>query len=455
MPCKTQLALSFNFGGTWFAAHPLDMSWPDPTDPSQTTCIGAIQYASSLVTSEAGDFVFGSSFLKNVYTVFSYPDQARNGLWQPQVGLIGLTNASLASEDFYAVRTLRQSLASVSSQGPFIGDSSSPSSPSSTPSATSGGGSVVNTTAIVAGSVVGFFVLAAFAFCAWWFFLKRKYGAAGYPSRKRANGEPGTPESESAAKLAVLGGLAGRSKKHQEVYRQKSMIEGYSDYEGDSWTEGADSLALGYMPEVAEDGGRMEGARGRREGSAGSSLRTSRLVTAVTAAELEKEVGEGADVDGRTPIQGGGQGIQPTSTRSRSIGRSSSRPRHPDLPRPTFAGMPSNDDVSPTLYDITVPPIPASLSQNSQATASGPVPLPRGRPRDTARTMSISMSGPFPSTTANGMAGRHRQSEIETSPMYEIRSSDYFDIGDAGPRRGSAGRGGSWSRERSSERRGS
>jgi hypothetical protein len=53
MPCTTQLAFSFNFAGQDFPAHPLDMSWPDPDDSTQATCIGAIQYSSTL--GDAGD----------------------------------------------------------------------------------------------------------------------------------------------------------------------------------------------------------------------------------------------------------------------------------------------------------------------------------------------------------------------------------------------------------------
>lgn len=48
MPCKTQMALSFDFGGVEVPVHPLDMTYPDPSDPSQTTCIGMVQVADNL-----------------------------------------------------------------------------------------------------------------------------------------------------------------------------------------------------------------------------------------------------------------------------------------------------------------------------------------------------------------------------------------------------------------------
>lgn len=53
MPCTQPISLSFRFDGREYPVHPLDMSWPDPDDPAQKTCIGAIQYTSSL--GETGD----------------------------------------------------------------------------------------------------------------------------------------------------------------------------------------------------------------------------------------------------------------------------------------------------------------------------------------------------------------------------------------------------------------
>lgn len=420
MSCKTQLAFSFNFGGTWYAAHPLDMSWPDPTDPSQSTCIGAIQYAPSL--SEAGDFIFGSSFLKNAYTIFSYPDQLRNVTWQPTVGLIGLTNASVASQDFYAVRTLRQSLAQVSSQGPFFGGSSSPTSPSSVPiTSSAAGGSVVNTTAIVAGSVVGFFVLAAVAFSAWWFFLRRKYGSSGYPlamtQRGRGDDDSSLPPTESTR----------RSKKHAEALRQKSMIEGYSDYEGDSWTEGADSMRLGYLPEVPEEGGMEDMRMGKREGSVGSSsMRITREIS-------EKDgMGAGGAVDpgllGETDIASGNMSSGPFALASPLVPITSTRSRSSSRPAPESDTYPPSL-TSPTSASTSAPLIPYPQPRSASSSR-----------RDHVRTKStsLSMSGPFPSSMAWQRAG-----DLDNiSPMYEIRSEDYFEVEPRGRRGSSVGMGG-------------
>lgn len=42
------MTLTFDFGGAEIPVHPLDMTYPDPSDPSQNTCIGMIQYADNL-----------------------------------------------------------------------------------------------------------------------------------------------------------------------------------------------------------------------------------------------------------------------------------------------------------------------------------------------------------------------------------------------------------------------
>jgi hypothetical protein len=64
MPCTLQIALSFTFAGKAYPIHPLDMTYPDPQDPSQTTCLGMIQYASNL--GDSGDLYVAASHLLRV-----------------------------------------------------------------------------------------------------------------------------------------------------------------------------------------------------------------------------------------------------------------------------------------------------------------------------------------------------------------------------------------------------
>ena len=386
MPCTQQLALSMIFGNQTFPIHPLDMTWPDPSDPSQQTCIGAIQYSSNL--GKTGDFILGSSFLKNVYSIYQYPDNPGRGTWQPTVGMVSLTNASVASEDFYAVRVQRQSLTDVSSNHNTGVGASNPSSTSTAhQSADNAESKKVLSSAMIAGiSVAALFIFAAGVFCAWWFWLRRRFGKNGKviyaEPAERGSGHRTTPSASS-----------GRNRKHDAAQRQKSMVEGYSDYE-DSWvstTEGGESIRLGYLPEVVEEdnphadvGPRSSGASSSRN----SSPRRRSDFTDVEDMETEDELRD--DVN---PFDSPDAGVN-KARRGSSASRSISMARDDDL------GLPRHTSVY-------------------------------GYPGST-----WSMSGPFPSP--------NRTSSIrpDTSPMYDIRSSDYFTVDT--PASGKEGRRGSF-----------
>ena len=377
MPCTKQLALSFNFGGQEFPVHPLDMSWPDPTDPSQTTCIGALQYSSTL--GQSGDFILGSSFLKNVYSIFQYPDNNGRRTWQPTVGMISLTNASVASQDFYAVRVQRQSLADVSSNhksgvgasNPTATETSAVQNPIT--GATSSKG--VSTAVIAGVSVLALFVFAAGAFCAWWFWLRRRFGKDG--KVEFLNSNPRDPRGHRS----TLSASSLRSKKHNAALRQKSMMEGLSDYE-DSWvstTEGGDSIRLGCMPEVAEeDDDRMGMGMGQRSSRASSSRHGSPARGADEKDLVDLEDEEAEELKAMPEA-----GPRASSSRRRDLSPSASKTL-------SFATDTSDSTRYPSSYTY---------------------------PRSSS---NWSMSGPFPSPA--------RQSSMrpDASPMYDIRSSDYF-----------------------------
>jgi len=375
MPCTKQMALSFNFGGEEFPVHPLDMSWPDPTDPSQTSCIGALQYSNTL--GQSGDFILGSSFLKNVYSIYQYPDNIARSTWQPTVGLISLTNASVASQDFYAVRVQRQSLADVSSNhktgvgaaNPTATETSAVLSPSTGSTSRKG-----LSTAVIAGvSVLALFVFAAGIFCAWWFWLRRRLGK---------DGKMGYADNAGSGHRPTLSTSSLRSKKHDAAQRQKSMVEGYSDYE-DSWvstTEGGDSIRLGYLPEVAEEDDMAIGPRSSRASSS----------------RLEKGPGDTDLVD----LEAEEEEVKP-------------------LPETTpRAGTSKRRDLSPSAN--------RTLSLATDSPDSTRYPSSYGYPHSSS---NWNMSGPFPSPA--------RQSLLrpDTSPMYDIRSSDYFTVGTTKERR--------------------
>ena len=213
-----------------------------------------------------------------------------------------------------------------------------------------------------------------------------------------------------------------RTKKHDAAMRQKSMIEGYSDFEGDSWmstTEGGDSIRLGYLPEAVAVAEHSPERTGRKRGSAGSSVRENSWASGSGAAGTgDPRTASLIDVsDEATPEPE----ARPSNPRRTSATRSVSFSEQPLLPTPATTSTQAGSQplVSPPPPTPTAYPYPAS----SQYPQSGPYPsMPSSR---TSKAGSMSMSGPFPSPAQRpGSSFRP-----DSSPMYDIRSSDYFGVG--------------------------
>ena len=115
-------------------------------------------------TSDVGDMILGIPFMRNVYTVMAYTvptddgafppisDSKVNILVQPRLGLMSLTNSTMALDEFNTVRVLNQPL----SDGPVDADSASQS-----------GGKKLSTGIIVLIALLGFF-----AFCCVMFIVR-------------------------------------------------------------------------------------------------------------------------------------------------------------------------------------------------------------------------------------------------------------------------------------------
>jgi hypothetical protein len=338
--------------------------------------------------------VLGSSFLKNVYSIFQYPDNNGRARWQPTVGLISLTNASVASQDFYAVRVQRQSLSDVSSNHQSGVGASNPTSTDtgSQASADNLEGRKVLSTAMIAGiSVAALFVFAVAVFCAWWFWLRRRFGKDGTVDYPAAGGRSWSHDGATGSAMSL------RSKKHQRAQRQRSMIEGYGgeDYE-DSWlstTEGGDSIRLGYIPEELE----LEDLATRGVGDESLSL------TSVQGLSSSRRDGAANGTTDEGELLGDEQ--------TRSTTASATGPATAGGKRRTLSSSPVARSLS--LIDgednvIT----PRRMSAYGQAFT-----LPTS-------SSSWSMAGPFPSPAGN----RSSSGRLDSSPLYDIRSSDYFDI---------------------------
>jgi hypothetical protein len=473
--------------------------------------------------------ILGSSFLKNVYSIYQYPDQSRTTTWQPTVGLVSLVNATVAAQDFYAVRNLRQSLSAVSANQASVAGTT-PYSPPSTTSANSNnnpgtGAKTTSTAIIIACSIVGFFVLAIAAFVGWWFWRRKNEsggGAMGYGRRRKRKSDDDSSRRSEDMGMGMMGLGMGmgrpethrsdhststlRSKKHEEVQRQKSMIEGYGvnyydegevisrtregdrdgDNEGDSWTEGGDSIRLGYIPELLEEednttkmGTRMERAssggstpaRGRSDKLRSSGLReTSVPKPEVRPAELNLGGNNGEDETDMVDLIALSPPKSHSAPRSRS--RSQSRVQSQirssgstSLSAPLDSGFDgSNGPGMGTASGNMSGPYPQPV-YNSPTNANAALPSTTANPtaqaqsqarsKSKSRGLSMNMSGPFPTPNrtslaqssgsghgqgqgqgqgsgvtsgVNGRAGVRKDSSA--SPMYEydIRTSDYFGV---------------------------
>ncbi|WVQ76421.1 hypothetical protein IAR50_006088 [Cryptococcus sp. DSM 104548] len=410
MPCSQQFALTFNIGGVDIPVHPLDMTYVDPSDLSQSTCIGMVQYSSNL--GDSGDFILGSAFMKNVYSIFKYPDTKKDVTWQPTVGLVPLTNASIASQDFYAVRVLHESLSIVSTTQATNAGGSGVYNPGTGAVAGTSGKKASNTAIIAASSVAGFFVFAVVAFCAWWFFLRRKFGATGSVPIRSFKRRPSATDHKSDHSMSTL-----RTQKHDYTNRQKSIIDGYKDYDDDEWvsgTEGGDSIRLGYIPEALEEGADEERqtrmARSSRSTTGRSSLDHSRSIPE------EPGMDEAALVDHVDPQSPATPFADPVLGSPQALRRTlSNTSRHG--PRPPLVSSPSMITDGNTPQSDSFPFHPSD----------GPYPSPIP---SHGKSPSMSMSGPFPSPPTSGPTGMARYStmRLNSSPMYDIRTSDYFTI---------------------------
>ena len=173
------------------------------------------------------------------YSVYTYPSSStRTRSNPPLVGLVSLTNSSTAATEFYSVRNQHNPLTpdATGSDGGGIAVED----PTQARKAVSGG--------IIALSVVlGFVALAGGIFAAWFFWLRRKYGRNGVvlaaSRRRRRKGSTNTGGSGNNGE-ATGDGLdddededvvtrARRQKKFRSMQRQKSMIDGYSDFDVD------------------------------------------------------------------------------------------------------------------------------------------------------------------------------------------------------------------------------
>ena len=159
--------------------HPLDLT-AEPQNNQDDFCIGLIQTADSQLSNPSnslGDIILGVPFLRNVYTVMAYAAPDANGSFPslngsnqsitPRLGLLSLTDPTIALEEFYTVRQ------PISGGGNSSGGGSA--SQSSSNSTVNLGGEKLSVGLVVLIGILSFFGLCCVLFAARWFMLRRTY----------------------------------------------------------------------------------------------------------------------------------------------------------------------------------------------------------------------------------------------------------------------------------------
>lgn len=328
--------------------------------------------------------------------------------------MISLTNATVASQDFYQVRSLRLPLSDVSSSsGPLNPGSNATGVPPSSAKDVATGKHVLSSGLIALFSILGFLAFAASMFCGWFFWYRRKYGKGGVVTYGTASNRPRNRGHSSDISMSSL---RSSSKKAENMQRQRSMVDGYSDFEGDSWmgsenqsqTHEADNhlAALGYVGDTDDELERVESRR-MSDRSTKSHVPSGhrRDLSVDTSGELEMPSADSPDVTlASLPPAGSHQAEASVSTLRRD-------------------GSLAKITRSVT-FDADVPhPQPY------------PQPTPDAFPTSTSHS-SLNMTGPFPSPTRHPLM-RHS----DTLSMYSLGPTDFFTMS-SGPATSRASRDG-------------
>ncbi|KAJ3771179.1 acid protease [Lentinula raphanica] len=240
--CTTPLNLTITLDNRLpISVHPLDLTTEPPSSQSSSSnCIGIIQAADSYLSSVGVDMILGVPFIRNTYMVMAYQQPNSNGSFpdlrgsnnpqavtdtaitnqiSPMLGLQGLTNATVAMDEFQKVRVMGQSI-------------------DGTPTVNSDDKKSLSVGLDVLFGLVGFFGLCFVLFGIRFCIMKRKYTGSGASS----DGHGPTPrtfgDASATTGSAPSGGLFA-------WFRPKKKL---SPYIGDSKALGAYELAARSSP---------------------------------------------------------------------------------------------------------------------------------------------------------------------------------------------------------------
>ncbi|KAJ3500470.1 hypothetical protein NMY22_g19252 [Coprinellus aureogranulatus] len=209
IPCTTPLNMTITLDDrTPIPLHPLDLTSPpetshSPVSSSDAMCVGLLQAADAYLgrPNSIGDMILGVPFLRNVYSVMAYaapkddgtferpwpegatgeeevedpdtnsttPNPTRPGNVMPRLGLMSMTDPTIALEEFKTVRVLNQPI----SNGTHSGGSANTSRDGGS------GRHGLSVGIIVLIALVGFFAVCFALFALRWFLIRRKYGKGG------------------------------------------------------------------------------------------------------------------------------------------------------------------------------------------------------------------------------------------------------------------------------------
>ncbi|KAF9778571.1 acid protease [Thelephora terrestris] len=258
VPCKTPLNMTISLNGMAIPLHPLDLTIGQGI--SSETCVGTIQAADGLLSSSStADMILGVPFLRNVYTVLAHDVPFANGSFntqavnnnqtfmiRPRLGLINLTDPTVALDEFNTVRVLGQPLSS------------------------SGNGSKQSTSERASGlsvglkvllGLVGVFVLALLVFALRFLWHRRKWKrspgvleAGGSPDAQNAyNTSDGAHREGAQSGPEDSSGLAAATMRDSQLDEHMSQKRPQSSYTTDTLLTRVESDNQDYGEEMLVD----------------------------------------------------------------------------------------------------------------------------------------------------------------------------------------------------------
>ncbi|KAF8721826.1 hypothetical protein AX14_010160 [Amanita brunnescens Koide BX004] len=218
VPCTTPLNMTITLDDRpEIPLHPLDLTTEPPNNNRAQYCVGMIQSSAALGNPDLGigDMILGVPFLRNTYTVMGYDTPFPNGSFpsssvgadsdsdseiHPALGLLALTNAAIALEEFQTVRVLNQPLSPSGNHSTAPGGAAAP---------VTVGPRRLSVGIIVLVALVGFFSMCCVLFGIRWVLMRRRFGKEeAEEEADGAVGRRGSGEGEGEVKIGLreLGG---------------------------------------------------------------------------------------------------------------------------------------------------------------------------------------------------------------------------------------------------------